>query len=108
MAQKLARLAVLPICMAAAVGANASISDDVVKIGILTDLSGPYSNFGGKGSVVAANLAIEDCLKAECKGMKIEVLSGITAEDRVVLNPPDGLEEGDTLAVVEKPATKAK
>jgi len=26
----------------------------------------------------------------------------------VVLNPPDGLEEGDTLAVVEKPATKAK
>ncbi|WP_047219287.1 ABC transporter substrate-binding protein [Delftia lacustris] len=75
MAQKLARLAVLPICMAAAVGANASISDDVVKIGILTDLSGPYSNFGGKGSVVAANLAIEDCLKAECKGMKIEVLS---------------------------------
>ncbi len=40
-------------------------------------------------------------------GMKIEVLSGITAEDRVVLNPPDGLEEGDTLAVVEKPA-KAK
>ena len=61
--------------MAAAVGANASISDDAVKIGILTDLSGPYSNFGGKGSVVAANLAIEDCLKAECKGMKIEVLS---------------------------------
>lgn len=41
-------------------------------------------------------------------GMKIEVLSGITAEDRVVLNPPDGLEEGDTLAVVEKPTTKAK
>ncbi len=41
-------------------------------------------------------------------GMKIEVLSGITAEDRVVLNPPDGLEEGDTLAVVEKAPTKAK
>lgn len=56
-------------------GAHATISDNVVKIGILTDLSGPYSNFGGKGSVVATNLAIEDCLKAECKGMKIEVLS---------------------------------
>ena len=40
-------------------------------------------------------------------GMKIEVLSGITAEDRVVLNPPDGLEEGDKLAVVER-AAKAK
>ena len=47
----------------------------VVKIGILTDMSGPYSSFGGKGSVVATNLAIEDCLKAECSGMKIEVLS---------------------------------
>ena len=75
MARKLARLAALPLCMAAAMGAHATISDNVVKIGILTDLSGPYSNFGGKGSVVATNLAIEDCLKAECKGMKIEVLS---------------------------------
>ena len=75
MARKLAHLATLPLCMAAAMGAHATISDNVVKIGILTDLSGPYSNFGGKGSVVATNLAIEDCLKAECKGMKIEVLS---------------------------------
>ncbi len=39
-------------------------------------------------------------------GMKVEVLSGVTVADRVVLNPPDGLEEGDTLAVVEKPADK--
>ncbi len=58
-----------------AAGAHAQISDGVVKIGILTDMSGPYSSFGGKGSVVATNLAIEDCLKAECSGMKIEVLS---------------------------------
>ena len=59
-------------CIASAVQAQ---GNDTVKIGILTDMSGPYSAMGGQGSVVAAKLAIEDCLKAECKGMKIEVLS---------------------------------
>lgn len=49
--------------------------DDVYKIGILTDMSGPYSAMGGPGSVVAAKMAVEDCLKAECKGMKIDILS---------------------------------
>ena len=39
-------------------------------------------------------------------GMKIEVLSGVTVDERVVLNPPDGLEEGETLSVVDKPADK--
>ena len=56
-------------------GVQAQISDGVVKVGILTDMSGPYSGMGGPGSVVAARLAIEDCMKAECKGMKIEILS---------------------------------
>lgn len=56
-------------------GAVQAQNSDTVKIGILTDMSGPYSAMGGQGSVVAAKLAIEDCLKAECKGMKIEVLS---------------------------------
>lgn len=46
-----------------------------VKIGILTDMSGTYAAMGGAGSVAAAKLAVEDCLKAECKGMDIEVVS---------------------------------
>lgn len=75
MAIKLFPLALLPLCMASALHAQTGISDNVVKIGVLTDMSGPYSGFGGKGSVVATQLAIEDCLKAECKGMKIEMLS---------------------------------
>lgn len=75
MTHKYFRLAALPLALALSAGAQAQVSDGVVKIGILTDMSGPYSNFGGKGSVVAANLAVQDCLKAECKGMKIEVLS---------------------------------
>ena len=37
--------------------AAAQISDDVVRIGVLTDLSGPYADSGGRGSVAAANSA---------------------------------------------------
>src|SRR6478672_8777884 len=36
------------------------ISGDVVKIGVLTDMSGLYSDIGGQGSVAAAQLAIDD------------------------------------------------
>lgn len=57
------------------VAAAQAQNNDTVKIGILTDMSGPYSAMGGQGSVVAARMAADDCLKAECKGMKIEVLS---------------------------------
>ncbi|SUV88719.1 ABC transportersubstrate-binding component [Bordetella pertussis] len=46
-----------------------------VKIGILTDMSGTYAGMGGPGSVAAAQLAIDDCLAAECKGMKIDLVS---------------------------------
>jgi branched-chain amino acid transport system substrate-binding protein len=40
--------------------AHAQISDDVVKIGIINDTSGPYADLSGKGSVIAAQMAIED------------------------------------------------
>lgn len=46
-----------------------------VKVGVLTDMTGPYSGMGGPGSVVAARMAIEDCLAAECKGMSIDLVS---------------------------------
>ncbi|MBO1250547.1 ABC transporter substrate-binding protein [Comamonas denitrificans] len=55
--------------------AQAQISNDTIKIGVLTDMAGPYSGMGGAGSVVAAKMAIDDCLQAECKGLKIEVVS---------------------------------
>ncbi|MBO9678590.1 MAG: ABC transporter substrate-binding protein [Acidovorax sp.] len=64
-------LAALALCA----GAQAQISDGAVKIGVLTDMAGPYSGMGGAGSVVAAKMAVDDCLRTECKGMKIEVLS---------------------------------
>jgi branched-chain amino acid transport system substrate-binding protein len=40
--------------------ANARAADDRVKIGVLTDMNGPYAAITGKGSVAAAELAIED------------------------------------------------
>src|SRR5271163_1236333 len=40
--------------------ARAQVSDDVVKIGVLTDLSGPASTATGAGSVAAAQMAVED------------------------------------------------
>src|SRR5438270_10026365 len=56
----------------AASGAQAQISDGVVKIGVLSDMSSLYSDIGGGGSVVAARMAIADF---PTKGIKVELLS---------------------------------
>lgn len=40
--------------------AHAQISDDVVKIGVLTDMTGPYADATGPGSVEAVRMAIAD------------------------------------------------
>nr|WP_236105879.1 ABC transporter substrate-binding protein [Pandoraea fibrosis] len=53
----------------------AELPNRAVKVGVLTDMSGTYSAMGGAGSVVAAQMAIDDCLAAECKGMKIDLVS---------------------------------
>ncbi|CAH1694725.1 Amino acid/amide ABC transporter substrate-binding protein, HAAT family [Hyphomicrobiales bacterium] len=45
-------------CSASA--AMAQMSDNTVKIGVLTDQTGVFSSLAGKGSVVAAQMAIED------------------------------------------------
>jgi branched-chain amino acid transport system substrate-binding protein len=43
-----------------ATSADAQISDNVVKIGVLNDQSGLYADLGGPGSVTAARMAVED------------------------------------------------
>jgi branched-chain amino acid transport system substrate-binding protein len=40
--------------------AQAQISDDLVKIGVLTDMAGVTADITGKGSVVAAELAVRE------------------------------------------------
>jgi branched-chain amino acid transport system substrate-binding protein len=53
--------------MVAAVGlalglapAHAQMSDNVIKIGVLSDMSSLYTDLSGQGSVVAAQMAVED------------------------------------------------
>lgn len=58
------------------------LSDNAVRIGVLTDLSGVFSDLSGKGSVLAANMAVED-FGGKMFGRPIEVLSADT------LNKPD-------------------
>lgn len=53
--------------------ASAQVSDDVVKIGILNDQSGVYADFGGKGSVEAARMAVAD-FGGKVLGKPIEIV----------------------------------
>ena len=55
-------------------GATAQVSNDAVKIGVITDLSGLYSDLSGQGSIAAARMAIEDFGKTVL-GKPIELLT---------------------------------
>ena len=54
--------------------AQAQVSDNLIKIGVLTDMSSLYTDLAGAGSVVAAKLAVEDS-GIEKRGYKVEVIS---------------------------------
>jgi branched-chain amino acid transport system substrate-binding protein len=54
--------------------ANAQISDDVVKIGVLTDMSSLYADATGKGSLAAVEMAVAD-YGGKVKGKPVEVIS---------------------------------
>src|SRR5882672_2492479 len=58
----------------AGAGAHAQVSDGVIKIGVLNDMSSLYADIAGPGSVVAARMAVEDFGAAK-KGMKVEIIS---------------------------------
>src|SRR5882757_638063 len=53
--------------------AAAQVSDDVVKIGVLTDMSGQYSDLNGPGSLLAAQMAAAD-FGGKVLGKPIEVI----------------------------------
>src|SRR6266700_1637564 len=58
----------------AATAVQAQISDGVIKIGVLSDMSSLYSNIGGPGSVVAAKMAVAD-FGGKVAGKPIEIIS---------------------------------
>lgn len=55
--------------------ASAQISGDMVKIGVLTDLSGTYSDLAGSGAVVATQMAIDDFIAEAKPSFKVEMVS---------------------------------
>lgn len=70
-------LAGLLLWAALSASASAQISDDVVRIGVLTDETGPYADSAGPGSVAAARLAVED-FGGTVRGKKVEVVHADT------------------------------
>ncbi|MBI3372950.1 MAG: ABC transporter substrate-binding protein [Betaproteobacteria bacterium] len=54
--------------------AQAQVSDGVIRIGVMNDMSGLYADIAGPGSATAARMAVEDFGAAK-KGMKVEILS---------------------------------
>ena len=55
--------------------ASAQLSNDVVKVGVATDMASLYSDINGPGAVIAAQMAIED-FGGTVLGKKIELVSG--------------------------------
>jgi branched-chain amino acid transport system substrate-binding protein len=62
---------VLALCIAA----PALAEDGVLRIGIITDMSGQYADGNGKGSVIAAQMAADE-IGGSVAGRKIEIISG--------------------------------
>ena len=69
-----AATAVFAALLALAAPVSAEISGDVVKIGVLNDMSGLYADISGPGSVEAARMAIAD-FGGSVAGKKIELIS---------------------------------
>lgn len=55
--------------------AQAQLSDDVVKIGVLTDMAGVTADITGKGSVVAAQMAVEE-FGGKVMGKPVQLIYG--------------------------------
>ena len=64
-------LTAIAVLLLAAGAARAEIA---LKVGVLNDRSGIYSDLGGEGSIVAAQMAVED-FGAAAKGIKVEIVS---------------------------------
>lgn len=60
--------------VSSALAEDAKVSDDVVRIGLIEDMSGVYADITGKGAVTAAQMAVEE-FGGKVLGKPIEVLS---------------------------------
>jgi branched-chain amino acid transport system substrate-binding protein len=65
----------LAIGVAAAGAQTPGVSDGTVKIGVLTDMAGVFSDLAGAGAVTAAQMAIDDFVEKEKPPFKVELVS---------------------------------
>jgi branched-chain amino acid transport system substrate-binding protein len=84
--------------------AGAQISDNKVRIGVLTDMSGPFSDNTGQGSVEAAKMAIEE-FGGTVAGAPIELVVGDhqNKPDVGVSIAREWLDRGGVDAIVDLP-----
>ncbi|WP_235185178.1 ABC transporter substrate-binding protein [Cupriavidus sp. SK-3] len=62
--------------LASAAAQPAGLSDGEVRIGVLTDLSGIYADASGRGSVLAAQMAIDDFTAQAKPAFNVKLVSG--------------------------------
>ena len=74
---KAAKRSLLALALAGALAAGAAhaqYTNNVIKIGVLSDMSSLYTDLAGAGSVLAAKMAVEDS-GIEKRGVKVEIVS---------------------------------
>jgi branched-chain amino acid transport system substrate-binding protein len=70
--KRLIGITVLAVTLSCA-PSQAQYTDGTIKIGVMNDMSGVYSDISGAGALVAARMAVED-FGAAAKGMKVEIV----------------------------------
>jgi branched-chain amino acid transport system substrate-binding protein len=65
----------IAVCILGCGTAWAQVSDGVVKLGVLNDMSSLYADISGKGGVLAAQMAVDD-FGGKVLGAPIEIISG--------------------------------
>ena len=66
--------AVVVLTTSGAAAQKTSISDGVVRIGIINDRSGPYADLTGEGSVIAARMAVQE-MRGKVLSAPVEIVS---------------------------------
>jgi branched-chain amino acid transport system substrate-binding protein len=74
-AREILLAAVFAAGCAGASAQTSGISDGTVKIGVLTDMAGLFSDLAGSGAVTAAQMAIDDFVEKEKPPFKVELVS---------------------------------
>jgi branched-chain amino acid transport system substrate-binding protein len=67
--------AMMTVASSVAFAQNLPISDGVVRIGVLTDMNGVFSDLAGAGAVTAAQMAVDDFVAEKKPAFKIDLIS---------------------------------